>query len=40
VALGAVVLGLLAGELRRASGSLLPAIIVHAIFNCADAVSH
>ena len=37
IALGAVVLGLLAGELRRRSGSLLPAIIVHALFNAADA---
>jgi membrane protease YdiL (CAAX protease family) len=34
VALGAVILGLVAGELRRRSGSLLPAIIVHASFNC------
>ena len=30
---GAIVLGLVAGELRRRSGSLLPAVIVHAIFN-------
>jgi membrane protease YdiL (CAAX protease family) len=30
---GAVVLGLVAGELRRRSGSLLPAVIVHALFN-------
>jgi len=37
IALGAVILGLLAGELRRRSGSLLPAIIVHALFNAADA---
>ena len=37
IALGAVVLGLLAGELRRRSGSLLPAIIVHALFNADDA---
>ena len=37
VALGAIVLGLIAGELRRRSGSLLPAIIVHALFNAADA---
>jgi membrane protease YdiL (CAAX protease family) len=37
IALGAVALGLLAGELRRRSGSLLPAIIVHALFNAADA---
>jgi membrane protease YdiL (CAAX protease family) len=40
VALGAVILGLVAGELRRRSGSLLPAIMVHALFNCADAVWH
>jgi membrane protease YdiL (CAAX protease family) len=40
VALGAVILGLVAGELRRRSGSLVPAIIVHALFNCADAVLH
>jgi membrane protease YdiL (CAAX protease family) len=38
VALGAIILGLIAGELRRCSGSLLPAIIVHALFNCVDAV--
>jgi membrane protease YdiL (CAAX protease family) len=37
VATGAVILGLAAGELRRRSGSLLPAIIVHALFNAADA---
>jgi membrane protease YdiL (CAAX protease family) len=30
---GAFVLGLVAGELRRRSGSLLPAVIVHALFN-------
>jgi membrane protease YdiL (CAAX protease family) len=30
---GAIVLGLVAGELRRRSGSLLPAVIVHALFN-------
>jgi len=30
---GAVVLGLVAGELRRKSGSLLPDVIVHALFN-------
>jgi membrane protease YdiL (CAAX protease family) len=40
VALGALILGLVAGELRRRSGSLLPAIIVHASFNCIDAVWH
>ncbi|MGA7711625.1 MAG: type II CAAX endopeptidase family protein [Rhizomicrobium sp.] len=33
VAAGALLLGLIAGELRRISGSLLPAIIVHALFN-------
>jgi membrane protease YdiL (CAAX protease family) len=37
VAIGAIILGLVAGELRRRSGSLLPAIIVHALFNAADA---
>jgi membrane protease YdiL (CAAX protease family) len=37
VAFGAMILGLVAGELRRRSGSLLPAIIVHALFNTADA---
>jgi membrane protease YdiL (CAAX protease family) len=40
VALGAVILGLVAGELRRRSGSLLPAIIVHASFNCIGTVWH
>jgi len=30
---GAIVLGLVSGELRRRSGSLLPAVIVHALFN-------
>jgi len=30
---GAFVLGILAGSLRRVSGSLLPAILVHALFN-------
>jgi membrane protease YdiL (CAAX protease family) len=38
VATGAIILGLVAGELRRRSGSLLPAIIVHAVFNAADAL--
>jgi membrane protease YdiL (CAAX protease family) len=38
VAVGAILLGLVAGELRRRSGSLLPAMIVHALFNAADAV--
>jgi membrane protease YdiL (CAAX protease family) len=37
LATGAIILGLVAGELRRRSGSLLPAIIVHAVFNTADA---
>jgi membrane protease YdiL (CAAX protease family) len=37
VAAGAIVLGLVAGELRRRSASLLPAIVVHALFNAADA---
>jgi membrane protease YdiL (CAAX protease family) len=37
VAMGAIVLGLVAGELRRRSGSLLPAVILHALFNAADA---
>jgi membrane protease YdiL (CAAX protease family) len=40
VAVGALILGVVAGELRRRSGSLLPAIIVHALFNCVDAVWH
>lgn len=39
-ALGATILGLVAGELRRRSGSLLPAIILHASFNGIDAVWH
>ena len=37
VALGAIVLGFIAGELRRRSGSLLPAIIAHALCNAPDA---
>ena len=37
VTIGAIVLGLIAGELRRRSASLLPAIVVHALFNAADA---
>jgi len=37
VATGAIIVGLVAGELRRRSGSLLPAVIVHALFNAADA---
>ena len=38
VAAGAVVLGLIAGELRRMSGSLVPAILVHALFNAVSAL--
>jgi membrane protease YdiL (CAAX protease family) len=38
VAASATILGLVAGELRRRSGSLLPAVIVHALFNSVDAV--
>jgi hypothetical protein len=30
---GAIMLGVVSGELRRRSGSLLPAVIVHALFN-------
>jgi membrane protease YdiL (CAAX protease family) len=37
VAFGATILGFVAGELRRRSGSLLPAIIVHALCNASDA---
>ncbi|HUE65759.1 MAG TPA: CPBP family intramembrane glutamic endopeptidase [Rhizomicrobium sp.] len=33
VVAGALGLGLVAGELRRCSHSLLPAVIVHALFN-------
>ena len=33
VVVGGVLLGLIAGELRRMSGSLAPAILVHALFN-------
>ncbi len=32
-AAAALVLGLLAGELRRRSGSLIPAVLIHVIFN-------
>jgi membrane protease YdiL (CAAX protease family) len=35
-AVAAFILGLLAGELRRRSGSLIPAIIVHLLFNAAS----
>jgi len=38
VVIGALALSLLAGELRRRSGSLIPAVLVHAIFNLADAL--
>ena len=38
VAAGAVLLGLIAGELRRMSGSLAPAILFHALLNGAQAV--
>jgi hypothetical protein len=37
-AIAAFVLGLLAGELRRRSSSLLPAIVLHAIFNAYSAM--
>ena len=37
-AVAALVLGLLAGELRRRSSSLLPAIVLHAIFNAYSAM--
>ena len=37
-AIAAFVLGLLAGELRRRSSSLLPAIVLHAIFNACSAI--
>jgi membrane protease YdiL (CAAX protease family) len=37
-AVAALVLGLLAGELRRRSSSLLPAIVLHAIFNVFSAM--
>ncbi|MDE2133278.1 MAG: CPBP family intramembrane metalloprotease [Alphaproteobacteria bacterium] len=36
VAAGAILLGLIAGELRRLSASLVPAILVHALFNAAS----
>ncbi len=38
VTVGAVLLGLIAGELRRMSGSLVPAIVLHALFNAASAL--
>jgi membrane protease YdiL (CAAX protease family) len=34
-AVAALVLGVIAGELRRRSGSLAPAMICHALFNLA-----
>jgi membrane protease YdiL (CAAX protease family) len=37
-AVAALALGLLAGELRRRSSSLLPAIVLHAIFNAFSAM--
>lgn len=37
-AIAAFVLGILAGELRRRSSSLIPAIILHAIFNAFSAI--
>ena len=36
VVIGAMALSLLAGELRRRSGNLMPAILVHALFNLTD----
>lgn len=38
VAAGAVLLGLIAGELRRMSGSLAPGILFHALLNAASAL--
>lgn len=38
VAASAVLLGLIAGELRRMSGSLAPAILFHALLNAASAL--
>jgi membrane protease YdiL (CAAX protease family) len=38
VAFCALVLGLIAGELRRRSGSIVPAMIVHALFNTGSAL--
>lgn len=34
-AVGAAVLALVAGEVRRSSGSLIPAVVVHSLFNAA-----
>ncbi len=38
VAASAVLLGLIAGELRRMSGSLVPAALFHALLNAASAL--
>jgi membrane protease YdiL (CAAX protease family) len=38
VIIGAMVLALLTGELRRRSGSLVPAVLVHALFNLTDSL--
>jgi membrane protease YdiL (CAAX protease family) len=38
VAVGAILLGLIAGELRRMSGSLIPAILFHALLNAGSAL--
>jgi membrane protease YdiL (CAAX protease family) len=38
VAIEAVLLGLIAGELRRMSGSLIPAILFHALLNASSAL--
>jgi hypothetical protein len=38
VAASAVLLGLIAGELRRMSGSLVPAIVFHGLLNTASAL--
>jgi membrane protease YdiL (CAAX protease family) len=38
VAASAVLLGLIAGEMRRMSGSLVPAILFHALLNAASAL--
>lgn len=38
VAASAILLGLIAGELRRMSGSLVPAILFHALLNAASAL--
>lgn len=38
VGLGALVLGLVAGEFRKRSGSLVPAILVHMLFNISSGI--